>query len=65
VLVQSRERAKLLVVVPTITWIGTDDVDDDHDGVPNSLEAGGPVQWPRVMEHGLPADLFEHVKVIQ
>jgi FlgD Ig-like domain len=61
VLVQSRERAKLLVVVPSLTWIGTDEVDDDHDGVPNTLEAGQPVQWPRVMEHGLPADLLEHV----
>ena len=28
---------------------------------PNTLDAGTPVQWPRVMEHGLPADLFEHV----
>jgi hypothetical protein len=61
VLVQSRERARMLVVVPAITWIGTDDVDDDHDGVPNTLESGTPVSWPRVMEHGLPADLLEHV----
>jgi hypothetical protein len=61
VLVQSRERARLLVVVPAITWIGTDVVDDDHDGMPNTLEAGTPVSWPRVMEHGLPADLLEHV----
>ena len=51
----------MLVVVPTMTWIGTEPVDDDHDGVPNTLEAGEPVQWPRVMEHGLPADLLEHV----
>ncbi len=61
ILVQSRERARLLVVVPSMTWIGTDPVDDDHDGVPNTLETGQSVQWPRVMEHGLPADLFEHV----
>jgi hypothetical protein len=61
VLVQSRQRARMLVVVPATTWIGTDDVDDDHDGVPNTLESGTPVSWPRVMEHGLPADLFEHV----
>ncbi len=61
VLVQSRERAKLLVVVPAITWIGTDEVDDDHDGVPNTLEASAQVRWPRVLEQGLPADLYEHV----
>jgi hypothetical protein len=61
VLVQSRERARMLVVVPAITWIGTDEVDDDHDGVPNTLELGASVRWPRVMEHGLPADMLEHV----
>jgi hypothetical protein len=56
-LVQAPERARLLVVVPAITWLGVDKVDDDRDGLPNTLEAGGPVKWPRVIagDRGLPA----------
>jgi hypothetical protein len=51
-LVQARDRANLLVVVPTITWLGTDPVDDPPqlDGIPDTLDrAGGDrVRWPRV-----------------
>ena len=56
-LVQAPERARLLVVVPAITWLGVDKVDDDGDGLPDTLETGGPVRWPRVIagDHGLPA----------
>jgi flagellar hook assembly protein FlgD len=60
-LVQSRERADVLVVVPAITWLGNDEVDQNADGVPDTLEAGGPVDWPRVFAHGLPEDLTENV----
>ena len=56
-LVQAPERARLLVVVPAISWLGVDKVDDDGDGLPNTLEAGGPVKWPRVIagDKGMPA----------
>jgi hypothetical protein len=56
-LVQAPERARLLVVVPAITWLGLDQIDDDGDGLPNTLEDGGPVNWPRVIagDKGLPA----------
>jgi FlgD Ig-like domain len=56
-LVQAPQRSRLLVVVPAITWLGADKVDDDRDGLPNTLEAGGPVQWPRVIvgDRGMPA----------
>jgi hypothetical protein len=56
-LVQSQEPSKLLVVVPTISWLGVDKVDDDGDGLPNTLDNGGPVKWPRVLSagHGMPA----------
>jgi flagellar hook assembly protein FlgD len=61
-LVQSRERADMLVVVPAITWLGTDEVDENADGVPNTLQAGtGPVSWPRVYAGGLPEQLTEDV----
>ena len=56
-LVQAPERARLLVVVPAVTWLGVDKVDDDGDGLPNTLETGGPVKWPRVIagDQGMPA----------
>ena len=59
--VQSRRRSQMLVVVPAMTWVGTDEVDQDGDGVPNTLPAGRPVNWPRVMAGGLPADLVGNV----
>jgi hypothetical protein len=52
-LVQSNQRAPLLVVLPVISWLGTDPVDDDRDGVPNTLDNGGPVAHPRVMQGGV------------
>jgi hypothetical protein len=61
VLVQSSEKRRMLVVVPSLTWTGTDEVDQDADGVPNTLEAGTPVTWPRVLASGLPEDLTERV----
>jgi hypothetical protein len=59
ILVQSRERARMLVVVPTMTWIGSAPLDEDHDGVLNTLETGEPVSWPRVQPDGLPQDLVD------
>jgi hypothetical protein len=56
ILVQSQRRARLLVVVPSLSWEGRAKVDDDGDGQPDTLDAGGPVQWPRVLPE-LPADL--------
>jgi hypothetical protein len=61
VLVQSRERARMLVVVPAITWTGTEAVDEDHDGVFNTFATGAPVSWPRVQPDGLPADFLDTV----
>jgi N,N-dimethylformamidase beta subunit-like protein len=66
-IVQARERATMLVVVPAITWLGTDPVDDPplRDGMPDTLdrEGGGRVRWPRVFasEDGRPAGLSSQV----
>jgi N,N-dimethylformamidase beta subunit-like protein len=60
--VKGTSDAHLLVVVPAITWLGADQVDDPpYDGVPNTLDAGGPVQWPRplVGTGGLPANFAD------
>ncbi len=66
-LVQARERSTMLVVVPAITWLGTDPVDDPplRDGMPDTLDraGGGRVRWPRVFasEDGRPAGLSGQV----
>src|SRR5436190_2981296 len=66
-LVQAGRRADLLVVVPAITWLGSDPVDDPPllDGIPDTLDraGGGRVRWPRVFaaEDGLPAGLTTEV----
>jgi hypothetical protein len=68
-LVQAQKRSSILVVVPTITWLGSDQIDDPpFDGLPNSLIDGEPVHWPRVFageqegaQAGLPAGFAEDV----
>jgi hypothetical protein len=39
-----------------ISWLGEGTVDDNGDGVPDTLDAGGPVAWPRWLA-GLPVGL--------
>jgi hypothetical protein len=66
-LVQARERATMLVVVPAITWLGMDPVDDPplRDGMPDTLDrpGGGRVRWPRVFagENGRPPGFSSQV----
>jgi hypothetical protein len=52
--VQDARPAPLLVVVPALTWFGADRLDDDRDGFPNTLAAGGPAAYPRLLAGGLP-----------
>ena len=61
VMVQSRERAVMLVVIPALTWTATVQGDQDADGIADTLDAGVPVSWPRVFDDGLPQDLYERV----
>jgi hypothetical protein len=60
-LVQSRKRSRMLVVVPTMTWLGSEPVDEGHDGVLNTFATGAPISWPRVQPGELPADLLHNV----
>ncbi|MEO6859440.1 MAG: FlgD immunoglobulin-like domain containing protein [Solirubrobacteraceae bacterium] len=46
---------KVLVVLPALTWQGVNPVDDDHDGIPDTLTAGYPVPLARPLVNGLPA----------
>jgi hypothetical protein len=48
-------RAKVLVVLPALTWQGLNPVDDDNDGIPNTLTAGQPIRLTRPLVDGLPA----------
>jgi hypothetical protein len=60
-LVQAQKRSRMLVVVPTMTWLGSEPVDEGHDGVLNTFATGAPISWPRVQPSGLPADLLDNV----
>jgi flagellar hook assembly protein FlgD len=59
--VQSVKTQKVLVVLPAIAWQGTNPVDDDGDGWPDTLTDGLPVLKERVFPTGLPADLVQRV----
>lgn len=46
--------ARVLVVLPALTWQALNPVDDDGDGIPNTLSAGYPVLLSRPLVNGLP-----------
>ncbi len=51
---------RVLVVLPALTWQGRNPVDDSpQDGLPNTLDAGGPIELSRVLADGLPAGLAD------
>ncbi len=45
----------VLVILPALTWQGLNPVDDEGDGVPNTLANGGPIRLYRPFADGLPA----------
>jgi hypothetical protein len=47
----------VLVVLPAVAWQGLNPVDDDGDGMPNTLAAGGSVQLARPLAPALPPGL--------
>jgi hypothetical protein len=59
--VQDATPAPILVVLPAITWFGRDTLDDDRDGLPNTLENGGPAGYPRLLAGGLPEGFSDQV----
>jgi flagellar hook assembly protein FlgD len=66
--VQSRDPPKpgrLLVVLPVMTWLGLDPVDDalTRDGLPDTFTNGRPVTYPRLYAYagGLPAGFADDV----
>jgi flagellar hook assembly protein FlgD len=59
--VQAPNASPILVVLPAITWFGASPVDDDRDGLPNTLATGGPAAWPRLIAGGLPPGLADQI----
>jgi flagellar hook assembly protein FlgD len=59
--VDDRADNRVLVVLPATTWQGRNPVDDDGDGLPDTLENGGPAKIERVFARdGLPQGLTEN-----
>jgi hypothetical protein len=59
--VDDRADNRVLVVLPATTWQGRNPVDDDGDGLPNTLDLGGPVELLRVFARdGMPQGLTEN-----
>ncbi|HET8672759.1 MAG TPA: N,N-dimethylformamidase beta subunit family domain-containing protein [Thermoleophilaceae bacterium] len=54
VAVQGPGRGRVLVVLPAMTWQGTNQVDDDGDGFANTLSSGNDVNAARAFAHGQP-----------
>jgi len=59
--IQDATAAPILVVLPAITWFGGDTLDDDRDGLPNTLENGSSAAYPRLLAGGLPAGFSDQV----
>jgi hypothetical protein len=53
-----------LVVLPALTWQGLNPVDDDGDGLPNTLAAGGPITLHRPLAAGLPAGFADEAALL-
>ncbi|MEA2265214.1 MAG: hypothetical protein QOE27_797 [Solirubrobacteraceae bacterium] len=52
----------VLLVLPAITWLGEDPLDDDGDGLPNTLGAGDAVRTERIFAGaGLPAGFPDRI----
>ena len=57
-------RPKVLVVLPALTWQGLNPVDDDGDGLPNTLAAGGPISLNRPLADGFPAGAIDQAGLL-
>ena len=54
----------VLVVLPALTWQGLNPVDDDGDGVPDTLTDGGPVRLVRPLADGLPPGFTDEASLL-
>jgi hypothetical protein len=52
---RAARRARVLVVLPALTWQGLNRVDDNGDGIPDTLKGGYPVDLGRPLVDGPPS----------
>ncbi len=57
-------RARVLVVLPALTWQGLNPVDDTGDGIPNTLANGGPIDLDRPLAGGPPAGIADEAGLL-
>ncbi|HUA71295.1 MAG TPA: FlgD immunoglobulin-like domain containing protein [Solirubrobacteraceae bacterium] len=57
-------RARVLVVLPALTWQGLNPVDDSGNGVPNTLANGGPINLDRPLVDGPPAGIADEAGLL-
>lgn len=56
--------ARVLVVLPALTWEGLNPLDDNGDGLPNTLSSGQTVELRRPLVDGLPAGLTDEAALL-
>jgi hypothetical protein len=56
---------RVLVVLPALTWQGSDPVDDDGDGIANMLAAGRGITLARPLPSGLPSGFADLAALIR
>jgi flagellar hook capping protein FlgD/N,N-dimethylformamidase beta subunit-like protein len=56
--------ARVLVVLPALTWQGLNPDDDDGDGIPNTLSRGLPIRLTRPLVDGLPAGFADEAALV-
>ncbi len=54
----------VLVVLPALTWQGLNPVDDNGDGLPDTLTAGGPIRLTRPLADGLPPGFDDEASLL-
>jgi FlgD Ig-like domain len=57
-------RARVLVVLPALTWQGRNPVDDTGDGLPNTLANGGPIDLDRPLVFPPPAGITDEAGLV-
>jgi flagellar hook assembly protein FlgD len=58
-------KARVLVVLPMLTWIGNSPVDDSGDGLPDTLKAGNAVSLNRPLVDGPPVSLGDDAALLR
>jgi flagellar hook assembly protein FlgD len=61
---RAASKARVLVVLPMLTWMGSSPVDDSGDGLPDTLGAGDAVSLDRPLVDGPPASLGDDAALL-